>query len=81
MNPGPIKSQLRLQESHREAGAPGQGHVVVRLGAGQRAPPSRGLETEPCPAQAAEEEAIREDFLEKASTQRPTGGWAVRLGR
>lgn len=56
------------------------GHVVVRLGAGH-GPPSQGFRDRPLPAWAAKEEAIREGFLEKASTQRPTGGRGVRLGR
>lgn len=34
-----------------------------------------------CLALAAREGAVREGFLEKASTQRPIGGMGVRLGR
>ena len=34
-----------------------------------------------CLALAAREGAVREGFLEKASTQRPIGGTGVRLGR
>lgn len=64
-----IKSLHWLQESHREAGL-----LVRPRGCQTRSrawAPPQVSETVPCLAWQQRKEAIREGFLEKASTQRP----------
>lgn len=87
LNPGPMRSQHWLQESHEGGRGSPSGQRVTSLGAGHRPRllrvqrPRPAMAAPVCLALAAREGAVREGFLEKASTQRPIGGMGVRLGR